>query len=224
MSTARHGGVGNGRRSRIGAAVWIHCGLLFSLLLTVFTACAIRLDRSALFSDEPGGVPDSNPLAFSAVDIYGRPFQVGYPSEQIWVVFFNGMDTNDPMEPVTSEMAIRYRSAENVFFLNIFDLRSLAFYERPFAEGVMRSRGRATVDRVNAMLAEMGLSIEGDMHDHMYVWSDDGELIDRYQVPDPNRTITCIVFSTTGREVGRFDPVEGMEPIFVAIDRNSGSH
>jgi hypothetical protein len=191
--------------------------LLASAICLVLTGCPTKLDSGANF--DPTG--ESNALAFDALDVYGRDVSVGRPRPAVMVLFFSGQGTSDAMQPITADIAVRFHDQSAIDFVTIVDLRSLSFYERPFADGAVASAGDRTVRRVNRQLEQEGLPpIEG-LHDHMYLVTDpSGDITTRYGVPDPNQTLTCIIYDPNGMEIGRFDPATELDGVMAAIEQS----
>ncbi|MBN1946611.1 MAG: hypothetical protein JW797_13130 [Bradymonadales bacterium] len=177
--------------------------------------CPGRMDTDAMFAENP-----TNPLAFSAVDVYGRPLSVGVPSDYVWVMVFSAEDTSDAMQPITAEIAVEFHDQPGLAFLTIVDLRSLAFYKRPFAAGAIRDAGDRTVRRINRQLERRGLPPIENLHDHLFLITDNnGEITQRYGVRDPNRFLTVVLFDHHGMELGRYDPQDDLPAIFDGIRR-----
>ena len=164
------------------------------------------------------GLP--NPLAFTALDVDERSVQVGYPSERVFIVFFSSPETSDAMQPLTADIAVHFREADDLEFVTVVDLRNLAFYERPFAPGAIHDAGMRTIGRINRQLDELGLPpIEG-LEQHLFMIADDsGGITDTYGVPDPTRYLTCIIYDHAGQEVGRFDPETQLDEVIAAIEQ-----
>ncbi len=183
------------------------------LVVTAALGCG-RLDTTS-FEE---GLP--NPLAFTALDVDERSVQVGYPSERVFILFFSSPETSDAMQPLTADIAIHFREANDLEFVTIVDLRNLAFYERPFAPGAIHDAGMRTIGRINRRLDELGYDpIEG-LEDHLFMITDDsGGITDTYGVPDPTQYLTCIVFEHSGQEAGRFDPATQLEEVIAAIEQ-----
>jgi hypothetical protein len=182
------------------------------------TGCPGRLDSLAQFEGT-----EHNPLAFTIPDVHERLVSIGYPSEQTVVLFFNGPETSDAMQPITTEIAIAYRETQQIDFVNVVDLRSLSFYERPFAPNAIRGAHERTIRRINRRLEERELPpIEG-LFDHLFIIADDtGTIVERYGVPDPDRIISCIVFDRQGRELGRFTLPDDLEDTLATIALSLG--
>jgi hypothetical protein len=190
--------------------------VLFVLLLALAAGaagCPGRLDSLAQFEGT-----EQNPLAFTIPDVHDRTVSVGYPSDYTVVLFFNGPDTSDAMQPVTTEIAVAYRESPEVHFVNIVDLRSLSFYERPFAPNAIRGAHERTIRRINRRLEERGFPPAEGLYDHLFIIADEtGEIVQRYGVPDPQQIITCIIFDQQGRELGRFTLPDELEGVLDAI-------
>lgn len=186
--------------------------LLLPLALLA-TACPGRLDSLAQFDGT-----EQNPLAFTMPDVHNRTVEVGYPSDDTVVLFFNGPDTSDAMQPITTDIAVEYRDRHDIDFVNVVDLRSLSFYERPFAPNAIQGAHERTIRRINRRLEERGLPpIEG-LFDHLFIIADEnGAIVQRYGVPDPDQTISAIVFDHQGREIGRYTLPDDTQAVIDAI-------
>lgn len=188
----------------------------YSLLLSValISIAACNLDPVATFDE--GGV---NPLSFTAIDVHGRQVRVGVPSDYTMILFFNGEETSDAMQPITQEIAIAFADADDLEFVNVVDLRTLAFYEHPFANGSMRGAQERTIRRINTRLQAEGLDRIENLFEHMFLINDSQGLITtRFQVPDPNQLITAIIYRRDGTEIDRFDPQTELDAVIAAIE------
>jgi hypothetical protein len=186
------------------------------ILLPILAACPGNLDPIATFDQR-----EANPLAFTSVDVHGRTVDVARGSQSVQIMFFSGERTSDAMQPVTADIAVHFREADDLEFVTIVDLRSLAFYEMPFADGAIRDAGERTIGRVNRQLRRDGLEeIQYDaMFDRLFMIADErGDITTAYGVPDPNEVLTCIVLDHEGLEVGRFNPSTQMEAVIAAIE------
>ena len=190
---------------------FITAGLIL-LSCWLMLACPVNLEPSAVF-----GNPNDDP-SFSTFDVHGRPVEVGVPSDNVVILFFNGEATSDAMQPITAEIAVAYYDVDDLDFVNVVDLRTLAFYARPFAPGGMRDAGGRTIGRVNRRLRNEGLPELENLHNHLFLIADDGgDITDHFEVPDSNEVITAIVYRRDGTEIGRFDPQQDLEGVIAAI-------
>lgn len=186
------------------------CALLF------LSGCPGNLDPIAHFSQTA-----SSSLAFTADDVHGRPVAVGMPSESPIILFFNGKATSDAMQPITADIAITFYGAEALTFVNVVDLRTLSFYERPFAPGAIRDAGQRTIGRINRRLRNEGLAELEHLNEHLFLIADeDGQITQRYGVPNPDQEITAIVYRRDGREIGRYDLQEQYDEVIAAISES----
>lgn len=199
--------VAGGWKTKLPLLGFLYAGVVLLL------GCPGRLDSLAAF-DELG----PNPLAFTTPDVLERTVSVGFPSDRVTVLFFTSPEKSDDINPVTTEIAVEFRESRRLNFVSVADLRSLAFYERPFAPSHMRGAHGRTVDRINNSLAERDFPpIEG-LFDTLFLIADEnGAIVDRYRVPDPTRTITAIVFHSSGHEVGRYDAEQQLGEVIESI-------
>lgn len=199
------------RRFTTVGLLWLSC---WSLL-----GCSVNLEPLAVFGNSGEAGP-----SFSTFDVHGRPIEVGVPSENVVILFFNGETTSDAMQPITAEIAVAFYQADDLDFVNVVDLRTLPFYARPFAPGGMRDAGGRTIGRVNRRLRDDGLPELENLHDHLFLIADEGgEITDHFSVPDSNQIITAIVYNRDGSEVGRFDPQQELEAVIAAIAQGRAS-
>ncbi len=201
------------RASRINR---IPTTLLLSLSVAALAfgaGCPGNMEPLAQFGSSGAG------QSFSTWDVHERAIAVGVPSENVTVLFFNGKATSDAMQPITADIAIHFVEARDIDFVNVVDLRTLEFYERPFAAGAIRDAGGRTIGRVNRRLRNEGLPELPNLHDHLYLIADaEGAITEQFRVRDPDRFITCIVYDKQGRELGRWDPQAELEAVIAAIE------
>ncbi len=188
------------------------CLSLLGLVLSgVLAGCANRPDPKLEESTGPAPV-------FSAHDVKGRLVEVGRATDGLDVLIFAGPDTSDAIQPVANRLATEFRNADRLRFIGVVDLRSLAFYERPFADGEMSDAYSRTIDRVNRHLGKQGLPVIDKLGDYFFMIADDGGAVAQgFQVPDPNQRPSCIVLDRAGRELGRFDPENELVDLIAAI-------
>jgi len=187
--------------------------ILLLLALVFLPGCPGNLEPLTQFQNRSDGV------SFTTYDVFGQQVTVGEPSPNVTIVFFNGKANSDNMQPVTGDIAVHFYEARDIDFVNILDIRTLAFYERPFAAGAIQDAAPRTVRRVNRRLVNEGLPEIEVLDEHLFLIADDeGRITERFGVPNPDRQITAVVYDRDGAEVGRFNPEAEMDTLLLAVE------
>lgn len=192
--------------------------LFFAATCLCLAGCPGNLQQIATFDTTANNQP-----TFASHDVHGRPISVGVPSDNVVALFFNGEDTSDAMQPITAEIAVAFFDVEGLDFVNVVDLRTLAFYEKPFAPNAMREAGQRTIGRINRRLTSEGLPELENLHEHLFlIFDEEGLITDTFDVPDPNQVMTAIIYDRQGIELGRFDLATELDGVLDAIREGVG--
>ena len=190
-------------------------GFISILLMTVLCACGARQSQTSIQLDNAV----DNPLSFTAVDVHERTVEVGSQADYITLLFFNGEETSDAMQPITANIAIHFYTSRALRFVNVSDMRSIAFWKRPFVAGAMQDAGARTIRRINRRLNQEGLAPLEGLHDHLFLINDqEGLITDSYPIPDPNETISAFVFHPGGEVSGPYDPENDLAALILEVE------